>query len=108
VFVNGWKKDRLVSQEAQAALALKRGGHTGIPKEFSIQMKRSIVFAITLASGLPERSRSNTVAPATPAVPAKVAVIASSAVGQTTSSSATSPTCRRSTNEAQPAQDTGR
>jgi outer membrane protein len=48
-------------------------------------MKRSIVFAITLASGLALSAAAQTPsAPATPAVPAKVAVIAfQAAVGQT-------------------------
>jgi len=58
---------------------------TGIPKEFFIQMKRSLALLITLASGFVLSAAAQTpAAPAAPAGPTKIAVIAfQAAVGQT-------------------------
>jgi Skp family chaperone for outer membrane proteins len=75
------------SQEAQARLRSGVTVHSGIPKEFFIQMKRSLAILVTLASGIVLGAAAQT--PATPTaspspIPAKVAVIAfQAAVGQT-------------------------
>jgi outer membrane protein len=75
------------SQEAQARLRTCVTVHSGIPKEFFIQMKRSLAILVTLASGIVLGAAAQT--PATPTasptpIPAKVAVIAfQAAVGQT-------------------------
>ena len=78
----------MVSQEAQVRSCDETlTCHTGILKEFFIQMKRSLALAVTLASGLVLSAAAQTSpAPAAPpqAVPATVAVIAfQAAVGQT-------------------------
>src|SRR5271166_3162381 len=78
-------KDSRVSQEAQVQLCYSWLTHTGIPKEFCIQMKRTLALVFTLASGLVLSATAQT-APATsaPAGPTKVAVIEyQAAVGQT-------------------------
>jgi outer membrane protein len=66
---------------------LNRATHTGIPKEFCIQMKRSLAIVLTLASGFALSASAQTTpaaAAAAPAGPAKVAVIEfQAAVGQT-------------------------
>jgi len=64
-------------------------GHTGLPKEFLTQMKRSLVLVVLLASGFALSAAAQTLsapasAAAAPAGPAKIAVIAfQAAVGQT-------------------------
>lgn len=82
-------KDSRVSQEAQVQLCYSWLTHTGISKEFCIQMKRTLALVFTLASGLALSATAQT-APATaaatsaPAGPTKVAVIEfQAAVGQT-------------------------
>ena len=57
--------------------ARKRGQTTGIPKEFSIRMKRTFAMILTLATGLVLGASAQTPAAApAPAGPAKIAVIA--------------------------------
>jgi outer membrane protein len=64
----------------QFVFALKRGQTKGIPKEFYIRMKRSLVLIATLASGLVLSATAQTshtaAAAAAPAGPARIAVIA--------------------------------
>src|SRR6266567_1633590 len=71
-------------------LAFKADDHTGISKEFYTRMKRSLVFAVILASGFALTAAAQTPAApsapaaAAPAGPPKIAVVAFQvAVGQT-------------------------
>jgi outer membrane protein len=85
--VPGRKKGREVSQEAQVCLCTSADPYTGRLKEFSTRMKRSLTFAVSLASGIAlnaaaQAPAATTPAPATattasaPAGPAKIAVVA--------------------------------
>jgi len=64
--------------------AIAGGPHTGISKEFFIQMKRTLALAFTLASGLALSATAQTAPASAPAGPTKVAVIEfQAAVSQT-------------------------
>jgi outer membrane protein len=75
--------EREVSQEAPARPRAERSDSpTGIPKEFSSRMKRSVALVLTLASGLVLSAAAQTpsapsaAAASAPAGPTKIAVIA--------------------------------
>jgi outer membrane protein len=88
--VLGRYKDREVSQEAQNRSRLDANRYPGILKEFSTHMKRSLAFAVSLASGLALSAAAQSpaappaapsAAPAAsaataPAAPARIAVVA--------------------------------
>jgi outer membrane protein len=67
-------------EETKARLCIQDKSRTGIPKEFSIQMKRTFALVLMLASGMVLNAAAQTqTAPATAApaaVPARIAVIA--------------------------------
>jgi outer membrane protein len=78
--------DRQVSHRAQALFCSRNADRrTGILKEFSIPMKRSLALAVALASGLALGAAAQTPpAPAAPSGPVRIAVIAfQAAVAQT-------------------------
>lgn len=66
-------------EEAKARLRIRDRSQTGIPKEFSIQMKRTFALVLMLASGMVLSAAAQTPAAPTaaaPAGPTKIAVIA--------------------------------